>query len=155
MDRIDIEILKLLRENSRESLGKMAGSLGVSKATVSRRISRLEEEGVITGYTVITNLAKMGVMRAVLIMDLTGASVNRVIDEMRKFDEIEHAYKLFGDHSVFCEVYVRSVDELYQLIQEHIMNVPGIQNVEVDILIERIDLNLDAEFKVMSRVGSG
>ena len=62
MDETDLNILKMLRDNSRESLGKISEVLGISKATVSRRLSRIEQEGFITGYTIIPNPNRMGLM---------------------------------------------------------------------------------------------
>ncbi len=55
MDLIDLEILRMLRRNARENLGTIGDQLGVSKATVSRRISRLEEEGYVNAYTMQVN----------------------------------------------------------------------------------------------------
>lgn len=150
LDETDINILKLMRRDSRQSLGKMAETLGISKATVSRRISRMEEGGIISGYSVMTNVSRMGVMRALLLIIVTGTSIDEVIDEMRKLREIEFIHKLFGDHNLLCEVYIATVDDLYQLIQDQILKIPGIQNVEVDILIDRIDMNPDAEFSTLT-----
>lgn len=154
LDETDVNILKLMRRDSRQSLGNMANALGISKATVSRRISKMEEAGIISGYSVMTNVSKMGVMRALLLIVVTGVSITEVIDEMRKFREIEFIHKLFGDHSLLCEVYVATVDDLYQLIQDQILKIPGIQNVEVDILIDRIDTNPDAEFSTLTTSSS-
>jgi len=139
----------MLRKNSRESLAEMSAELGISKATISRRISRLESRGIIKNYKAEINFSKLGVMKAVLLIEVLGAALNRVIEELEKFDEIGYAYKLFGDHNLMCEVYVRSVDELYQLIQEKVVKINGIKNVEVNILIDKIDLNEDAEFNAM------
>lgn len=154
MDETDVNILKLMRRDSRQSLGNMANALGISKATVSRRISKMEEAGIISGYSVMTNVSKMGVMRALLLIVVTGVSITEVIDEMHKLREIEFIHKLFGDHSLLCEVYVATVDDLYQLIQDQILKIPGIQNVEVDILIDRIDMNPDAEFSTLTTSSS-
>lgn len=145
MDITDLKILKILKEDSRESLANIADKLSVSKATVSRRISRMEEEGFISGYTIITNPARLGLMRAMIGLEVIGPSVNAIIEELKKFEEIEFIHKVFGDHSLLCEVYTKSVDSLYDLIQSHILKIANIQNVEVDILIERIALNPDAE----------
>ena len=150
MDLLDVEILKMLRENSRESLGTMADRLSISKATVSRRISKMEAEGFISGYTVVTNTARMGLMRAIIGLEVVGPAINSVVDELRKFEEIEYIHKTFGDHSLLCEVYTKSVDSLYDLIQSRILKMPNIQNVEVDILIERIGLNPDAELDLIT-----
>jgi len=75
-------------------------------------------------------------------------------EELKKFDEIQNIFKVFGDHSLICEVYTKSVDSLYDLIQSRILKVASIQNVEVDILIEKISLNPDAELDMLSKASS-
>ncbi len=146
MDLIDLEVLRMLRKNAREGLGVIADQLGVSKATVSRRISRLEEAGYVNAYTMQVNTAKIGLMRALIGLQVVGSPLTTVIDELKKFPGIQYVYKVFGDHSLICEVYSTSVDSLYDLIQDKIVNIPSVQRVEVDILIERIPINEDAMF---------
>ncbi|MEM0449559.1 MAG: Lrp/AsnC family transcriptional regulator [Methanomassiliicoccales archaeon] len=150
MDVTDLEILKILRQNSRESLSSIATKLGISKATVSRRIAKLEELDIIAGYTILTNTSRMGLMRAIIGLEVIGPAIGSVIEELSKFQEIEYVHKVFGDHSLLCEVYVRSVDSLYDLIQNRLLKLTNIQNVEVDILIEKIPLNPNAELDLFS-----
>ena len=123
-----------MRENSRESLSVIAEKVGTSKATVSRRITKMEQDGFISSYTLTTNSIKLGLMRAMIGIELAGSSLEQAIEELRKFEEIHAIYKVFGDHSLLCEIYARSVDSLYELIQSKILKIPGILNVEVDIL---------------------
>ena len=52
MDATDQQLLSLLRQDARTSVATLAGKLGVSRGTVSNRITRLEDDGVIVGYTV-------------------------------------------------------------------------------------------------------
>ena len=150
MDLTDLNILKMLRQDSRESLSNIALKLGVSKATVSRRISRLEQEGYISGYTILTSSTRLGLMRAMVGLEVVGPAVSSVIEELRQFEEIEYVHKVFGDHSLLCEIYAKSVDSLYDLIQNRILKVSNIQNVEVDILIEKIPLNPNAELDLLT-----
>lgn len=149
MDEMDLKILKLLRENSRQNLGTIAEVINTSKATVSRRIAKLEREGYISAYTLTTNSTKLGLMRAMIGIEVSGTSIDAAIQELRSFDGIQYIYKVFGDHSLICEIYTKSVDSLYEIIQSKILKIPGIQNVEVDILIERISLNPDAELDML------
>jgi DNA-binding Lrp family transcriptional regulator len=151
MDEIDLKILRILRENSRESLAVIAEKVGTSKATVSRRITKLEKDGLISSYTLTTNSTKLGLMRAMIGIELAGSSLEQAIEELRNFEEIQAIYKVFGDHSLLCEIYARSVDSLYELIQSKILKIPGILNVEVDIFIEKIVLNPDAELDILAK----
>ena len=60
MDRIDHQIVALLRENARRSFQDIGGRVSLSAPAVKRRVDRLEKEGVITGYTAIVNPSRLG-----------------------------------------------------------------------------------------------
>ena len=52
MDETDQQLLSLLRKDARTSVATLANKLGVSRGTVTNRITRLEDNGIIVGYTV-------------------------------------------------------------------------------------------------------
>ena len=52
MDDLDQRLIGLLRTNARCTVATLAHKLGVSRGTIKNRITRLEDDGVITGYTV-------------------------------------------------------------------------------------------------------
>ncbi|HOL08007.1 MAG: Lrp/AsnC family transcriptional regulator [Methanomassiliicoccaceae archaeon] len=151
MDPTDISILKCLRENSRDSLGKISEELNISKATVSRRLSKMEEEGIISGYSMETNPAKLGLMKALVGLQVTGTAVNNVVEELKKYPEVESVMRTFGDHSLVLNIYTTSVDSLYELIQTHILKIPNINNVEVDIIIDSVTINPNAELDLYQK----
>jgi len=148
MDEVDLKILRILRENSRDSLGKISEELGISKATVSRRLARMEQEGYIAGYSIITNPSRLGLMKGMISLQVVGTAVNGVIEQLKENKEIESVMRVFGDHGLICEVYTKSVDSLYALIQDRILKIPNVHNVEVDIVIDRMSMNPDAEFEM-------
>lgn len=51
MDQIDQQLIAKLRQNARLSVADLARALGVSRGTITNRLTRLEREGVIAGYT--------------------------------------------------------------------------------------------------------
>lgn len=151
MDHTDVSILKCLRANSRTSLGKIAEELDISKATVSRRLSRMEEDGYVSRYTMETRPSKLGLMKAQISLQLTGTAVNSVIEELKGFCEIESVMRTFGDHNLLCSIYTTSVDELYDLIQDRLIKIPNIKNVEVDIIIDVVTTNPNAELDLFQK----
>lgn len=60
IDQTDKEILALLEENSRIKVKEIAEKVHLSAPTVSQRLIRLEEDGVIKNYTIQTDLTKTG-----------------------------------------------------------------------------------------------
>ena len=145
MDRKDIEILRRLKSDARTPLGVIGDSMGASKATVSRRVSRMEDEGIIRNYSVDIDLSGSGVMKSLVMIQVVGSPVSIVIEQLKEYKQVGHIYKTFGDHNIACEVYTRSVDELYQMIQDKILKIMSVRNVEVDVLIEGMVLNGNAD----------
>jgi len=145
IDAKDLEILKMLRKDSRTPMGTIGEKLSISKATVSRRIARMEEEGIIQGYHLSIDQTKLGLMKAVVSMQVVGSPVSLIIDQLRMIKEIKNIFKSFGDHHLVCEVYTKNVDHLYELIQSKLLSMPSIRNVEVDVLVEKMPRNPSAD----------
>lgn len=145
LDVKDVEILKELKLDSRRPMGSIGEDLGISKATVSRRVAKMEEDGYISGYSIDVDVNKMGMMKSMVSIQIIGSPVSVIIDQLRAYPEIAVIYKSFGDHNIVCEVFTRNVDELYEMIQSKLLKMPSVRNVEVDILVERMPINVNAD----------
>jgi len=148
MDEKDVEILEILRKDSRTSMGQIGDSLKVSKATISRRIAKLEDERVIMNYSLEIDPSKLDIVKSLLCMQVKGSSVSHVIEDLSKYEEVRHIYKAFGDHHLVCEVYTKSVEDLYEMIQSRILKNQSVTRIEVDILVERLTVNETADLKL-------
>ena len=60
LDRVDCSILHALQKNGRGSFAEIGKAIGLSATSVSERVRRLEQEGVIEGYSVRLSAAKLG-----------------------------------------------------------------------------------------------
>ena len=151
LDKKDVEILKMLRKDSRTPMGVIGNKLEISKATVSRRVAGMEEGNMITKYSLDIDHASMGLMRSMVMLQIVGSPASIIIEQLRGFEEISHIYKTFGDHNIICEVYTRNVDELYEMIQTRMLKMPSVRTVEVDILLESEDINENADLKLFEK----
>jgi len=148
IDAKDVEILETLRKDSRTSMGSIGVGLGISKATVSRRIAKLEGEKVIVNHSLEIDPSKLKVVKSLLYLNVVGSPVSAVIDEMKKFEGVRHMYKSFGNHNLIVEIYTNSVDDLYEMIQTQVLKMMSIKIVEVDILVERVVVDENADLKL-------
>jgi len=151
LDKKDVEILKMLRVDSRTPMGTIGDKLDISKATVSRRVASMEEDGTITKYSMDIDLTSMGVMKSIVMIQIVGSPASVIIEQLKGYEEIGHIYKTFGDHNLVCEVYTHNVDELYEMIQTKMLKMPSVRNVEVDILLEGEDMNVNADLNLFEK----
>lgn len=151
IDRKDVEILKRLKLDSRTPLGAIGNKMNISKATVSRRVARMEDDRIIRKYSMDVDLASIGIMKSLVMMQIVGTPTAVVIDQLKDYEEIGHIYKTFGDHNVICEIYTKNVDEIYEMIQSKLLKMPSVRNVEVDVLIGEETLNENADLNLYEK----
>ena len=151
IDRKDVEILKRLKVDSRTPMGSIGNKLNISKATVSRRVARMEDENIIRKYSMDVDLTSMGIMKSLVMIQVVGTPTAVIIDQLRDYEEIGGIYKTFGDHNIICEIYTKNVDEIYEMIQSKLLKMPSVRNVEVDVLIGEETLNENGDLKLYEK----
>ena len=83
MDNVDHALIALLRQNARESVATLAARLGVSRGTVANRLARLEQAGVVVGYTVrLRPDAQSDLLRAWMSIAIEGNDTRRVMAQL-------------------------------------------------------------------------
>jgi len=113
LDEIDIHILALLADNARMSLKELAGAVGLSSPSAAERLRKLEERGVIDGFTLAINPAALGysLQAIVRVRPMPGQLhiVERLLQEMPECVECD---KVTGDDCFIARIYLRSMQEL-------------------------------------------
>lgn len=97
IDEIDKRLLQLLQTNARMSVTELAERVNLSATPCARRIKRLEDTGIITGYHTQTNAEKLGYPLAIFI----AISMDRHTAE--RFAQFEHKVKSF-DEVISCSI---------------------------------------------------
>ncbi len=119
VDRRDLQILSILVENSRVSAREIARRLKLSAGTVQARIKRLEELGVIKGYTVSIDLEKLGYVFPVLIdIRASKGKIREVEKYLVSFDNVFAVYDITGDYDITIIALFKTREELDDFIKE-------------------------------------
>ncbi|MEM2091738.1 MAG: Lrp/AsnC family transcriptional regulator [Candidatus Bathyarchaeia archaeon] len=101
LDELDLRIIGLLQEDSRISFNKIASKLGISVGTAYNRVKSLEEKGILKGYTVIVDPAKIGYGTiAIILIQAEGAHLVDVENEVAKMDNVVAVYDITGDFDI-------------------------------------------------------
>ncbi|MGX5840509.1 Lrp/AsnC family transcriptional regulator [Mesorhizobium sp. ArgA1] len=117
LDELDRKLLDILVKDSRTSLKELASQVGLSSPSVSERLRRLEERGVIRAFTVEIDPEALGypLQAIVRVRPLPGKLhiVQQLIEEIPEFGECD---KVTGDDCFVARLYVRSMGELDKLL---------------------------------------
>jgi Lrp/AsnC family leucine-responsive transcriptional regulator len=119
LDATDVRILNALVDDARISIADLARSVGLSSPSVSERIRRLEEAGVIEGYTLTINPKALGLpIAAWLRIRPIPGQLQKVADILRGLREIAECDRITGEDCFIARAHVQSVDDLEKLIDQ-------------------------------------
>ncbi|HEV2486607.1 MAG TPA: Lrp/AsnC family transcriptional regulator [Terracidiphilus sp.] len=121
LDAVAWKILEALQHNARQSFAEIGRQIGLSTPAVAERVHRLEEAGVITGYHVALDLAKLGVSIRVLVrLTIPGGDlqVRRTVASIKEQAEISRCHRITGDESFLIEANVISIRHMEALIDK-------------------------------------
>ena len=135
MDETDHHLLSLLRQDARTSVAALAQKLDVSRGTVSNRIRRLEDEGVIVGYTVrLRPDVQHNAIKAWMSIAVEGNQTRTVIASLLGEPGVASLHDTNGRWDLLAELRAESLQELAKVL-ERIRLLKGISNTETSILL--------------------
>lgn len=119
LDQTDLEILELLAENARRTLGDLAIRVNMSASAVKRRIDRLEKIRVITGYTVTVDYSKAGrPIQAFTEVRYIGATdLEEIKATAAEMPEVQSVYATAGEPDALVRLRVSDIDRLGEAIE--------------------------------------
>jgi Lrp/AsnC family leucine-responsive transcriptional regulator len=119
LDATDVRILDALVKDARLSIADLARLVGLSAPSVSERIKRLEEVGVIEGYTLVINPKALGLpIAAWLRIRPVPGQLQTVAEILRGLPEIVECDRITGEDCFIARAHVQSVEELEKLIDQ-------------------------------------
>ncbi len=132
---IDRQLLSMLRQDSRQPVTKLAADLGLSRANVYARLSRLEEEGVIQGYTVrLGNDYGRRLIRAQVMIKVQLKLAKVTEDELAAIAELSALHAISGEYDLIAVIEAETVSELNSLI-DRIGALDGVERTTSSILL--------------------
>lgn len=135
MDDIDLQLIALLRQDARLPAAVLASRLGVSRGTVANRLRRLEDEGVITGYTLrLRPDAEPQGIRAWTGVQVDGNQTREVVAHLMGEPGLVALHDTNGRWDLLAELRAASTAELSQVL-ERIRLIKGIRHTETSILL--------------------
>jgi DNA-binding Lrp family transcriptional regulator len=133
VDRLDRAIIDLLRRDARLANVELASQVGLSPSPCLRRVRRLEESGVITGYHARIDPDKSGRgFQVVLFADLAATdrvSVERFEQHAAAYPEVVEMRRMFGSPDYLIDVAVADLPEYERFLTSKFMDTPNLGRV--------------------------
>jgi DNA-binding Lrp family transcriptional regulator len=142
IDRIDREILLQLQRDGRLSNVELARRVGLTPPPCLRRVKRLEDSGVISGYRAVINQAAIGRGLDVLIdIDIAANDLHTVEAfeaTMAGYEEVIELRRMFGrpDYIIRVAVADHAAYEAFQTTK--ILGLPGVLHVTSHLTMKKI-----------------
>jgi len=142
LDGFDRAILMELLRNSRATNVEIARQVGLSEAPCSRRIRRMEEDGIIRGYTTLLEPEAVGigfVAYVTLVLDyVTGATAAEFAERIRAIPEIVSCYIVSGSYDAILYVAARDAKAYSDIVFDQLRRMPGVKDVRSSFIMRTI-----------------
>lgn len=136
MDTTDQQLLALLRKDARTSVATLAQKLGVSRGTVTNRVTKLEDAGIIVGYTVkLRPDAQPAEISAWMSIAVEGNETRSVIASLLGEPGVAVLHDTNGRWDLLAELRASSLTELSKVL-ERIRLIRSISNTETSIHLQ-------------------
>ena len=139
-DTIDYKLVELLQQNARMTQMEMASEVGLSQPAVAERMRKLEQEGIISGYSARVNARKVG-------KDITafiGVSIEHprynagFAKKILALPDVLECHRVTGSDSYLLKVVTENTESLDRLISELLRVIPGVTRTLTSIVTSSI-----------------
>ncbi len=132
-------ILHVLEDDAQASYSEIADRAGVSKPTVRKYIEKLEEEGVIVGYSAEIDPKKLSSQSIALVgVDVESERYVEATRALQNVNSIDTLYTCSGDHMLMAEVRAPNGGAVGTVISDEILSIDGVTAAHPSFLQERL-----------------
>nr|WP_290442613.1 Lrp/AsnC family transcriptional regulator [Pseudoalteromonas sp. Ps84H-4] len=132
----DEKLLSILRTNARASISDLARALNLSRSTVQSRMLKLEESGVIKGYSVDYGDAYLNQMvSAHVSIKVKQKLTTKTNIELKQIDAISQLYAISGEFDLIAVVQAQNLEKLSHLLDD-IGNLDGVERTTSSVILE-------------------
>lgn len=139
LDDLDIKILNILQQNGRTKRNQIAEIIGLSIPSVSERLHKLEEKGIIEGYFTKINRKAFGydIMAYILVTMESSKFYKNLLTKVEKVPQIIECHSVLGEGSHLMKTIVKNTEALEKLLNE-VQGWPGVLSTKTTFVLSTI-----------------
>ncbi len=137
MDSIDIQILSMLQKDCKIAQVELARSVGLSPASISERLKRLEKSGVVKSYTAVLDARALGVgiTAYVFVFIEHPRFEEELLEKLDAVSEVQECHHVTGDFSLLLKVRTKNIETFEHLLFHSINSIPGVRQTKTTIVL--------------------
>ena len=145
LDDVDVAIVRLLQADGRTSNAEIARRIGLSAPATHARVKRLEESGVIRGYTAVLDRETAGFDMVCFInvsLQLHQfEAVERFKELVQEMPEVLECHHITGEFDYLLKAVFRNRGELQQFVVNRLTPIPGMAQINTSVVLIEIKAN--------------
>jgi len=135
LDELDVAILRRLNTDARKSFRDIARELKVSISTISNRVKRLEQEGIIVGYIPVLDEKKLGYdVLAVIGIRISKGKLLEVQRKIGREDKVVDVYDVTGEYDSVIIARFKNTKELDAFIK-HLVAMENVERTYTQVVL--------------------
>jgi Lrp/AsnC family leucine-responsive transcriptional regulator len=142
MDAIDRKILAALQKNARAGMQEIGHEVGLSASPCWERVRKLEQAGVIQGYTVRLNAQELGWQDTVLVQVTLDSHSDNTLEKfgetLAAIPEVIEAYLVSGEYDYLLRVAVKDTRDYERLLRERLYKIKGIRHSKSSFVLRTL-----------------
>ncbi len=139
LEDTDLRILRVLQSEGNLNAAELAKRVGLSQSPVWRRLSRMEEEGIIQDRVVVLDPKKLGYETVVFVRIKLSEHGRKSLEDFAaqasKIPEVQVVQLLLGDIDFRLRIIVRDLEHYHQLMNNKLVMLPGVQEIQSSVLL--------------------
>ena len=138
VDERDLQLLSILEKDSRTPWTRVAKEMGVSEATVYLRVKKLEERGILEGFSIIVNPSRLGLgITLIVMLRVRAHSINKVKSSLSLNKYVVELYETTGYYNLLAKILAPSLSDINEIIDE-IYSLKGVEEVEYIVALREV-----------------
>jgi len=142
MDRFHIQILELLREDSRRSPAIIATMLGVDEQAVKKAIDDLEKEHVLVKYSAVVNWSKVDENKVTALIEVQitperGRGFDAIAERIYLYPEVKTVYLMSGGYDLLVEVEGKSLMEVAAFVSNKLSPIDSVLSTKTHFILKK------------------
>ena len=150
LDTADLKILKALQEDARQTYTEIGKRLEIAHSTVYDRIKRMEQYGIIKGYTTLIDAEKTGTKNITSIMTVytDPKESEKVAEKLCEAPQVIEVYTSLSEElQIIAKVVAESQESLHAFIANSVAPLPGVLRIRTSMVTKKFK---ETQFSVIN-----